>query len=332
MSERSDKRSNRSFGVRVKVGVLMGGPSAEHEVSLASAQTVLDHLDPDIYQPVSIKISKRGQYFLNGKLTIEIKALKSCDIIFNALHGTFGEDGTIQAICARHNVRYTGSGVAASALAMNKFHSRELFKLAEINVPKTLRVTCNENYAARLNFFITKITKLPVVVKPCSNGSSVGVAIVHSRINLRRAINAALKLDPEVLVEEYIKGREVTCAVLQDGHGVKALPVTEIIPLSKHPFFNYEAKYKQSQAQEITPAPIEDNLYKRVQACAVKTHQILGCRGYSRTDMIVKNGGTIYVLETNTLPGLTENSLLPKAAEYAGISIRQLLDTIIKNS
>ena len=313
----------------------MGGPSSEHEVSLATGQNVCEGLDRSKYESLAVKILKTGPWTLNGKPTTADKVFQACDVVFNALHGYYGEDGKVQALLDHNEVRYTGSGVAASALAMDKFHSRELFKLAGFNVPKTLKLLKGENYSARLQFFINKITKLPVVVKPCSNGSSVGVAIVEEVSGLNKAIAAAFKLDREVLVEEFIKGRELTCGVLDNfgGENFAALPVTEIIPVKNHKFFNYQAKYKTGHANELTPAPLDEILYKKAQDIAVKAHQVLGCKGYSRTDMMLKNGnGTIYVLETNTLPGMTKNSLLPKAAQEAGLSFSQLLDHIISNS
>lgn len=313
----------------------MGGPSSEHEVSLATGQNIFEGLDRSKYEPLAVKITKTGSWFLNGKPTTADKVFKACDVVFNALHGYYGEDGKLQALLDHNKVKYTGSGVAASAIAMDKFHSREIFKLAGFNVPKTLKLLKGENYSARLQFFVNKIIKLPVVVKPCSNGSSVGVTIVEEASGLAKAVAAAFKLDREVLVEEFIKGRELTCGVLDkfNGEYFSALPVTEIIPVKSHKFFNYQAKYKTGHANEITPAPLDEILYKKAQDIAVKAHQVLGCKGYSRTDMILKNGnGTIYVLETNTLPGMTKNSLLPKAATEAGLSFSQLLDHIISNS
>ncbi len=332
----------------IKVAVLMGGSSSEHNVSLNTGQNVIDNLDKSKYEPVAVKISKIGKWFLNGKLTNQSDALTGHDIVFNALHGTFGEDGKIQALLEHAGIKYTGSGIAGSAIAMDKFHSREIFKLAGLNTPKTMKLKRGENYIARLNFFINKIVKLPVVVKPCSNGSSVGVQIVEDIKKMEKAIAEAFKLDKFVLVEEFIKGRELTCGVLdpalEDKGGarnfstltigsVTALPVTEIIPVKNHKFFNYDAKYKTGHSNEITPAPLDDVLTKKAQDIAIRTHQILGCSGYSRTDIILKQGnGTMYVLETNTLPGLTKNSLLPKAAQTAGLSITQLLDHIITAS
>lgn len=314
---------------KLKVGVLMGGTSSEHEISLATGDNVIAGLDKTKYRPVVIKISKNGRWFLNGKSSDINKSLRSCDLIFNALHGAFGEDGRAQALMEYYGIRYTGSGIAASALAMDKLRSREIFKLAGFCVPKTLEIKKGENYQARLNLFITKITKLPVVVKPCSNGSSVGVNIVSDNGELAKAIDKAFKLDKKVLVEEFIKGREVTCGVLDNFNGESsALPVTEIVPVSKHGFFNYDAKYKDGQSELITPSQIDPVARDKVQETAVRAHQLLGCRGYSRTDIILKNEN-IYVLETNTLPGLTNHSLLPKAAAAAGLTFSQMLDRII---
>lgn len=319
----------------IKVGVLMGGPSSEHDVSLNTGQNVIENLDKTKYEPVVIKISKAGKWFLSGKLTNQSDALRGHDVVFNALHGTFGEDGKVQAQLEHAGIKYSGSGIAGSAIAMDKFHSREIFKLAGFNTPKTLKLKRGENYIARLNFFVNKIVKLPVVVKPCSNGSSVGVQIIDDTTKLEKAIVSAFKIDKYVLVEEFIKGRELTCGVLENFNNqpIAALPVTEIIPVKNHKFFNYDAKYKRGHSNEITPAPIEDILTKKTQDIAIRAHQVLGCSGYSRTDMILKNGnGTIYVLETNTLPGLTKNSLFPKAAQVAGLSFNQLLDHIISVS
>jgi len=335
----------------------MGGSSSEHEVSLATGDNVVANLDKAKYKPVVIKLSKNKKWSVNGRLTDMPKALKRCDLVFNALHGTFGEDGRIQALMEYYGTRYTGSGITASAIAMDKLRSREIFKLAGFCVPKTLKIKKEENYQARLNLFITKITKLPVVVKPCSNGSSVGVKIISDESKLIKAIDETFKLDKKVLVEEFIKGREVTCGVLDpalqqadassekdhllsDGAnnfitltigGVTALPVTEIILVKGHKFFNYDAKYKTGHSQEITPAQIDNTTREKVQEIAVRAHQLLGCHSYSRTDMILRNDN-IYVLETNTLPGLTTNSLLPQAAKSAGLTFSQLLDKIINSS
>lgn len=318
---------------KIKVGVLMGGPSSEYEVSLSTGQNVVDNLDRSKYEPIAIKISKDKEWFVEGRKIAEVRALAGCDIVFNALHGAFGEDGRIQALLEYYEKPYTGSGITASALAMDKLKSREIFKMAGLDVPKTLKIRKGESYQALLSVFVNKVTNFPVVVKPCSNGSSFGVNIVRNNEQLVKAINSAFKIEKKVLVEEFISGTEVTCGVLENFNGkqISALPVTEIVPHKGHSFFDYKAKYKSGHSDEITPARLDKETAFRVQENAEKAHQLLGCRAYSRTDMII-SGKNIYILEINTLPGLTNASLFPKAASVAGLTLTQLLDKIIQSS
>ena len=316
---------------KIKVGVIMGGPSSEYEVSLASGENVFKNLDSRLFEPVKIKILRDGKVWMTRGYAKLEKAVKSVDVCFLTTHGEFGEDGRLQAILESYNVPYTGSGVLASALAMNKAKSRQFFSVNGLKTPKTLIVKEGENFQSQLKFFINKLVKLPVVVKPCSRGSSVGVLIVRRRNFLNRAIQNAFKYDPEVLIEEYIHGREFTCGVVEKringATEVSALPVTEIIPGQGYSFFNYEAKYKPGATEEITPAQISDHLAKEIQETAVRAHLVLGCKDYSRSDLLVKKG-KIYILELNTLPGLTENSLIPKALNAAGLSIKRFLSNV----
>lgn len=316
---------------KIKVGVLMGGPSVEHEVSLNTGMNVIENLDKSKYDPICIKITKDKEWFVGGRKMTERKALANCDVVFNALHGTFGEDGRVQALLEYYDKKYTGSGITASALAMDKLRSREMFKLAGFQVPKTLKIRAGENYQALLNVFTGKVAGFPVVVKPCSSGSSVGVSIVKNASQLNKALELAFQMEKKVLVEDFIGGTEVTCGVLEGGQSISALPVTEIVPKRGHKFFDYDAKYKSGYSDEITPARIDENTTKKVQEIAVKVHQLLGCKAYSRTDMIIRNND-IYVLETNTLPGLTSNSLLPRAVLATGLTMSQLVDNIIESS
>lgn len=316
---------------KIKVGVIMGGPSSEYEVSLATGENVFKNLDQRLFEPVKIKILRDGKVWTAGRYAKLEKAVKSVDLCFLATHGEFGEDGRLQAILETYNVPYTGSEVLASALAMNKAKSRQLFSINGLKTPKTLIIKEGEYYKSQLKFFITKLVKLPVVVKPCSRGSSVGVSVVKRKNLLNKAIQNAFRYDPEVLIEEYIGGKEFTCGVIEKkvngATEIMALPVTEIIPNSEYGFFNYDAKYKDGASQEITPAQISDTLSDEIKNAAVKTHQILGCKDYSRTDVRVKNG-RVYILELNTLPGLTENSLIPKVLKTAGWSIRRFLSNV----
>ncbi|MDO8496156.1 MAG: D-alanine--D-alanine ligase [bacterium] len=324
---------------KLTVGVLMGGPSAEHDVSLITGASVIQNLDRSKYKVIDIKITKDKEWFVGNRKMDERKALASCDIIFNALHGTFGEDGRVQALLEYYDKKYTGSGITASALAMDKLRSREMFRLTGFQVPKTLKIRKGENYQALLNVFTNKVAGFPVVVKPCSNGSSVGISIVRNVSQLNKALESAFLVEKKVLVEDFIEGTEVTCGVLENGSSISALPVTEIVPKRGHKFFDYDAKYKTGHSDEITPARIDEDTTKKVQEIAVRVHQLLGCRAYSRTDMIIQKPfdnaqgeHIIYVLETNTLPGLTPNSLLPRAALAAGLTMSQLVDKIIENS
>ena len=252
-------------------------------------------------------ISKKGKWSIN--------ALNGVDVVFNDLHGEYGEDGRIQGLLDCFKVPYTGSGVLASALVMDKIKSYEIFKLHGLNVPKETTLKKGEK----------------VVVKPSCLGSSVGISIVDNQKDLKKAIKKATEKCDTVIIEEYIDGKELTCGILENAKGQKylALPVTEIIPPDGH-FFDYDVKYDGS-TQEITPAKISKKLTKEIQEQSIKAHQVLGCAGYSRADFIVKNN-KIYILEVNTLPGLTSESLLPKAAKEAGIKFPKLLDIIITNA
>ncbi|MBI2003492.1 MAG: D-alanine--D-alanine ligase [Parcubacteria group bacterium] len=316
---------------KIRVGVIMGGPSSEHEVSLATGENILKNLDQRLFEPVKIRILRDGKVWFAGRYAKLEKAVKSVDLCFLATHGEFGEDGRLQAVLESYGVPYTGSGVLASALALNKAKSRQFFSASGLKAPKTLFVKEDENFKSQLKFFINKLVKMPVVVKPCSRGSSVGVSVVKRRNLLNKAIQNAFRYDPEVLIEEYIGGREFTCGVIEKkANGateITALPVTEIIPNQEHDFFNYEAKYMAGASQEIVPAQVSEHLAKEIQEAAVRAHTVLGCKDYSRSDFLVKKG-KVYILELNTLPGLTENSLIPKALKTAGWSIRKFLSNV----
>ena len=322
---------------KINLAVLMGGMSSEHEISLISGQNVLDYLNKEKYNITPIVISKKGEWWVNDvKKTID-EALEGIDVVFNALHGEYGEDGRIQGLLDCFSVKYTGSGVLASALGMDKIKSYELFKFHGLLIPKSVT--------------LKKFKKC--VVKPSCLGSSVGISIVSNKTDLEKAIEKAKEKCDKVIIEEYIEGLEVTCGIIDNYKGQEhfALPVTEIVPPPGR-FFDYQVKYDGS-TQEITPARIDKNLFNKIQGQAIKAHQILGCKGYSRVDFIVKGNKIhpapfadkhkksrasdtercrVYILEVNTLPGLTSESLLPKAAKAAGIEFLQLLDIIINNA
>ena len=252
------------------------------------------------------------------------------DVIFPVLHGPYGEDGTVQGLLELLRIPYTGSGVLASALAMDKLRSRQVLQANGIPVPAWTALEASRWPAARAEIAgrIARDLGYPCVVKPNAQGSSIGVAIVRGESGLDAAVEGALAYDDVALVEEYLRGTELTCGVLDDPEtgAPQALPVIEIVP--KREFFTYEAKYDKGASEEICPARISAAQAAKAQDLAIRTHKVLGCEGFSRTDLFLTSGDLI-VLETNTIPGLTEGSLIPLAASTAGISYPELLDRMI---
>lgn len=353
----------------IKVGILLGGKSPEHEISLQSGVNIAKILDKNKYSVKLIPITKNGDWIISSKpesVVHEINLIEEvlsadfftrfmqnntvdsfyginfnkvdCDVFIIGLHGGEGENGTIQGFLDTYNKPYTGSGVLASAIAMDKDISGCIFKNAGMNVPTYKTVTA-ENYtpgeAPSFGF--------PVIVKPASGGSSVGVKKISDQVELDKAIvelfseNSTGKNprshEAAVMIQEYISGTEVSCGVLDIKKGedfiTTALPVTEIIPSFE--FFDYKAKYTKGLSNEITPANISQEMTKVIQDSALRAHQILGCKGYSRTDFIIK-GDKVYILETNTLPGMTGTSLIPQQVKAAGYSMPDVFDWLIEGA
>lgn len=329
---------------KLNVVVLMGGASAEHDVSLASGKMILEALDKNKYKVKSVTISKDGKWFLppasvkalpasgasakderslatfdGGRAVERLKAKDKTDVVFIALHGTFGEDGKIQGLLELAGIPYTGSGVLASAIGMDKEMTKRIFRSEKIPTPRYFIFTKN-------NHVSMKKTKFPCVVKPVSQGSSVGVSIVQGPGGLKKAIKKAFAFGPKVIIEEFIEGREITAAVLGNKKP-KALPLIEIKPRTSD-FFDYKAKYEAGGSDEICPAPLPSAVVKKIQDLAIKIHLAFGCRGVTRTDFIL-SGARPYALEINTLPGMTKTSLVPQAAQAAGIKFSELMDKLI---
>ncbi len=304
----------------MRIVVLMGGKSTEHEVSLLSGQQVVANLNQNKYEVFPVVISKTGDLKINSILN------KKVDLVFIAMHGNFGEDGTIQGMLELTGVKYTGSRVLASSIGMDKDIFRKIMIAEKLPIPKYLTVTKNYN----IHKIIDKMGVFPYFVKPVNGGSSVGASIANNLTELKKGLDEAFKYDNKVLIDEYIDGLEVTCALIGNDNP-KALPVIEIKPL-KGKFFDYESKYTESGAEEIVPAKLTIPLTKKVQDLAIKVYKSLGCKGFGRVDFILKNNIEPIILEINTIPGLTPMSLLPKAARAAGISYSRLLDIIINNA
>ncbi len=280
----------------------MGGRSSEREISLLSGKEILANIDKNAYSVSSVEIPKNGNKWIDQLLRLKP------NLVFIALHGTFGEDGSIQGMLEQLGISYTGSGILASAIGMDKILFKKIMRTEKIPVPKD-------------------ISYIPCFVKPNGEGSSVGASPVFKQNMLKPAIKLAKKFSDDVLVEEYIKGIELTCAVIGNEDPV-ALPVIEIHPL-KAKFFDYKSKYKINASEEIVPAGISKNMAKKVQELSIKVYKIIGCSGFARVDFILKDNKYPIVLEINTIPGLTKMSLVPKAAKSAGISFSKLIDKII---
>lgn len=338
--------TRKFVNMKMKIVLACGGPSSEHEVSLMSAEAILQALDRKKYSISIFYITKDLQvtsFLSSKKINISIqkhkfiplidgikKYLKQSDsVLLAGMHGEFVEDGRFQSLLDFFNIKYTGSGMAASALCMDKYRSSQIIK----NVPKLKMLkTLLVNTSDKINFH--KI-KYPLVIKPNNLGSSVGVKIIHNKkeiIEHVQYLTNKLKIK-EILFQEYLKDTiELSCGCLEDRVGkLMKLPPIEIIPQTSK-FFDYNAKYKTNASIEISPPKnIDKKLADKISEITCQIHKLLGCKVYSRSDFLIQ-GNKIYYLETNTLPGMTKNSLLPKEAKAAGIAFPKLLDFIIDNN
>ncbi|SDE58367.1 D-alanine-D-alanine ligase [Fontibacillus panacisegetis] len=295
----------------MRIGIIMGGVSSEWEVSLRTGQEMIRHLDPDRYTAVPIVINQRVD------LIRQIQQAE-IDLALLALHGQYGEDGTIQGALETLGIPYTGSGILASSLCMNKRLTKMLLTAAGVSTPTGLCWQRMDDYDPRA---VERIG-YPVIVKPNSGGSSIGIQLVHHETELLTAVQESFTLDQTILIEPYIQGMELTCSII-DG---ELLPIIGIRSTHSE-WFDYTAKYEVDRAEEkvIELAPA---IHQRVREAALASYRLLQCKVYARVDMILCQG-IPYVLEVNTLPGMTAGSLLPKSAAAAGMSFTQLLDRII---
>lgn len=300
---------------RKKIGVLMGGMSAEREVSLASGRAILKALWDKGYQSIGLDTKKED---------IGLRLVKEgIKVAFIALHGRYGEDGAIQGLLEILRIPYTGSGILASALSMNKLASHELFEFHHLPVPKyhLLREEeANRFKSSDLPF------SLPAVVKPCGEGSSVGVSIVSAVREWKGALEGAFRYDREILIEQYIAGKEIHIGILQD----KVLGGVEVVPKDK--FYSYQAKYTKGLSDYILPPRLSPKTLKETERVALKAHRCLGCQGATRVDLRVDPQERPYLLEVNSLPGMTTTSLLPKIARERGLGYDELVEQILNTA
>ncbi len=287
----------------------MGGTSHEREISLKTGNAILNALQEMGYKAVGIEVS-----FDIVKRLLDEKI----DVAFIALHGRWGEDGTVQGLLELLRIPYTGSGVLASALAMNKIKTKEIFLYHGIPTPEF--VIPGEEEPQELPF------PPPWVVKPASEGSTIGVSIAYDKEALGEALHRARQYDRQILIERFILGKELTVGILKG----EPFPIVEIVP--KSGFYDYRAKYTPGMTEYIIPARIEEHKQQEVQRWSLKAYDVLGCSGCARVDLFLSNAGEIYITEVNTLPGMTETSLVPKAAAYKGISFPQLVQIILEEA
>lgn len=303
---------------KIRLALIAGGKSGEREVSLAGARGVVAALDSAKYE-----VRRYDPATDLARLAADADRL---DVAFILLHGPLGEDGSMQGTLDLLGIPYQGAGVLGSALAMDKNLAKVMYRQAGLPVAAwqmatPADITDPANLAASLT--------MPVVVKPVRQGSSLGMSIAHDLSELTTALALAFKYDDEVMVEEFIKGREITCGVLGNRE-LSALPLVEIIPGPEYPFFDYQAKYQPGASREVCPAPLDAETTRKAQEYGLRAHRALKLKGYSRTDMMVAENGEIYVIETNTIPGMTPTSLLPQAAKAFGLDFSQLLDRLIE--
>lgn len=342
---------------KINVAILCGGKSAEHEVSLHSAKNIFAAIDKKKYNAILIGIDKKGNWLINSqslflnpndpkKIKINPQSEKivlvpgekpkicylsskklgiSLDVIFPILHGTFGEDGSVQGFLKMIDIPFAGAGVLGSALGMDKVVMKRLLKEANIPVGKFLAFNAND----KLDFqAIGKQLGLPFFIKPANLGSSVGISKVKNRKEFSKAIQDAFQYDTKIIVEEFIQGREIECAVLGNEIPEASLP-GEVIPT--HDFYSYEAKYLDAEGAKLKiPAELSKKIISKIQELAVKTFKVLNCEGMGRVDFFLKSNGEILVNEINTLPGFTSISMYPKLWEASELKYEKLIDKLIQ--
>ncbi len=312
----------------IRVGVLRGGPSHEYEVSLKTGGNVLKHL-PSKYQPVDIFVDKKGAWHLHGAERTPEKILKHVDVVFNALHGTYGEDGKVQRLLDMFSIPYTGSRPVASALGMNKMLSKDVFLSHGMKVPQHVVINQDDHVEHKLAYVFPDGVKV-FMVKPVASGSSLGVSVVTDMDGLLKAILDALQFSHAVLIEEYINGREVTCGVVEsaENKNVYALAPIEIVPPNGSSFFDYQTKSDDS-LYKTNVSNFTESEKREIQELAIKAHQSLGLRHYSRSDFIMAEDGGIYVLEANSLPGLAPEAIFQNSLIHVGSTFPEFLDHVL---
>ena len=335
---------------KVRVAIICGGKSSEHQISCISANGILDAIDRSKFEPVLIGITKSGKWLLlpddttfitlNGALPtvpesgIEVSITSqglfsggknlAIDVAFPILHGTYGEDGTIQGLFEMIGIRYVGSGVLASAVSMDKSYAKPIFAAAGLKVaPGTVVTSTNFELPSNLNY--------PLFVKPARSGSSRGTTKVKQSSDLKAAVDAALAFDSKVIIEQAVDGKEIECAVLQSQGKTIVSPVGEIVISSKYEFYDFQAKYLDDSMQLVFPE-LPVGVEEKIQSAALTAFNAAGCEGLARVDFFYSTSGDVLINEINTMPGFTPLSVYPKLIEKSGIDYQGLITTLIQTA
>lgn len=312
---------------KLRVGVLRGGPSPEYEVSLSTGKSILSNI-PDDFEPVDILISRDGVWHEAGFEKSPDRILKKLDVVLNGLHGSFGEDGGVQKILEAFRVPYSGGDSFSSALAMNKVLSKTVFRQSGLKTPFSVSIPVEKLSVGAIKEAYAQVP-FPFVVKPSSAGSSVGVYVARSLPELEEAVIASSRFSQRVLVEEYISGKEATAGVVDNFRDHAYYPLMPIEIRHNKDFFDYDSKYSEGGAEEICPGNFTPEEAEILASMAVKAHKALGLRHYSRSDFIIHPKRGIFILETNSLPGLTEKSLVPKSLKAVGSNLKEFVSHLI---
>ncbi|MFH0804194.1 MAG: D-alanine--D-alanine ligase [Candidatus Zambryskibacteria bacterium] len=323
-----------SFSHKIRVGVLRGGPSPEYDVSLKTGSTILANL-PDKYEPLDIFISKEGVWHTSGLEKDPYKILKSVDVVVNAMHGAFGEDGTIQKFLENFGIPYTGSDSLSSALGMNKMMSKNVFSLSGLKTPHHILLREDEGKTAEeMTKEINENLPFPIIVKPINSGSSLGVSFVENPGQIKNALKKSFEHSPKILVEEFINGKEATCGAIEGFRGqflYTLLPV-EISQNKKDAFYDYDSKYKNLESRFKIPGNFNEDEKRQIQEATTLIHKALGLRHYSRSDFILHPRRGLFALEVNTLPELSHRSSFIKSLEAIGSNIKEFLSHLISKT
>jgi len=335
---------------KVRVAIICGGKSSEHEISCISANGILNAIDRSTFEPVLIGITKSGKWLLlsedtsfiiqNGVLpTVPESGLEisitsqglfsggknlAIDVVFPILHGPYGEDGTIQGLFEMIGLRYVGSGVLASAVSMDKSYSKPIFAAAGLKVAPGTVVTSS-------NFELPSNLKYPLFVKPARSGSSRGTTKVKQDSELKAAVESALAFDTKVIIEQAVVGKEIECAVLQSEGKTIVSPVGQIVISSKYEFYDFQAKYLDDSMQLVFPE-LPAGIEEKIQAAALTAFNAAGCEGLARVDFFYSDSGEVLINEINTMPGFTPLSVYPKLIEKSGMNYQQLITTLIQTA